>query len=95
MVDVITQIDISVSLEIVSQYASDPDKAPIWYVNIKSASWKSAKPIAIGSLVAFYAKFLRRILAYNYEFVQLIPNHKLVMGAAEGLFAMETTFSWE
>jgi hypothetical protein len=37
MVDVLTQIEIKCPKAKVAEYASDPNHAPEWYVNIKSA----------------------------------------------------------
>jgi len=37
------------------------------YENIKAIEWKSPKPLAVGSPVAFVAQFLGRRLAYIYE----------------------------
>ena len=94
-IEVKTDILISVNSEKVAQYAADPDNAPKWYNNIKSVEWKSPKPLAIGSQVAFIAQFLGRKLEYTYAITEYIPGKKLVMRTADGPFEMQTTYLWE
>ncbi|WHY03094.1 SRPBCC family protein [Neobacillus sp. DY30] len=94
MVDVVTEILINRPISQVSTYASNPDHAPEWYVNIHSAEWRSPKSLAIGSQIAFKAKFLGRELAYVYKIVEFVPGKKLVMKTAQGPFPMKTIYTW-
>ena len=60
MISVLTEITINAPLDKVADYAANPDKPPEWYVNIKSAYWKTPKPLEVGSQVEFVAHFLGR-----------------------------------
>lgn len=95
MVDVKTEIIIKCPRNKVSEYVSNPDNAPKWYVNIRAVEWKTSKPLTLGSQIAFKAQFLGRQLSYVYEIVELNPRKKLVMRTASGPFTMETTYLWE
>ncbi|WP_242637755.1 MULTISPECIES: SRPBCC family protein [Bacillaceae] len=86
MVNVFTKIIINRPVDLVSKYAADPDNAPDWYVNIRSAEWQTEKSLDVGSKVAFKAQFLGRDLAYIYEITELNPGEKLVMKTAQGPF---------
>ena len=93
-VEVVTQIVIARPVDQVAAYATDPDNAPTWYVNIESVEWVTEPPVRVGSLVTFVAHFLRRRLEYTYEFVELVPSVRLVMSTKNGPFPMETTYTW-
>jgi hypothetical protein len=94
-VDVLTDVVIDRPVAQVAAYAQDPSNAPAWYVNIESAEWRTPPPIAVGSRIAFVARFLGRRLAYTYQVLELVPGRRLVMSTAEGPFPMETTYTWE
>ncbi len=72
----------------------DPDNATAWYANIKSVEWRSARPLAVGSLIEFVAEFLGRRLEYTYEVTELVGGERFVMRTNQGSFPMETTYSW-
>jgi uncharacterized protein YndB with AHSA1/START domain len=93
-VDVLTEIEIRRPRAEVAEYAADPSNATAWYGNIESVDWRTAPPLAIGSQVAFVARFLGRHLAYTYEIAEYVPGERLVMRTSDGPFAMETTYTW-
>lgn len=94
-VDVSTEIEIARPRDVVAAFACDPDNATAWYQNIKTVEWKTQRPVAVGSRIAFVAEFLGRRLAYTYEVRALVPGERFVMSNAEGPFPMETTYIWE
>jgi uncharacterized membrane protein len=93
-VDVLTEIEIDRPRSEVAGFACDPDNAVSWYENIESVEWKTPRPLAVGSRIAFVARFLGRRLAYTYEVEALAPGERFVMTTTEGPFPMETTYTW-
>jgi hypothetical protein len=94
-VDVVTEIEIRRPRDEVAAYASDPDNATRWYRNIEAVDWKTLPPVAVGSQIAFVARFLGRRLAYTYEVREMVRGERFVMSTMEGPFPMETTYTWE
>jgi ligand-binding SRPBCC domain-containing protein len=93
-VDVVTETEIERPRDEVAAFAADPDNAVRWYENIESVQWETPPPIAVGSKLAFVARFLGRRLAYTYEVREHVPGERFVMTTAEGPFPMETTYEW-
>src|SRR5688500_13924738 len=93
-VDVTTEITIDRSRSEVAEYACDPDHATEWYANITEVNWRSPRPLAVGTLLEFTAKFLGRRLVYTYEIAELVPGTRFVMRTADGPFPMVTTYEF-
>jgi uncharacterized membrane protein len=94
LVDVQVETVINRPQDHVAEYAGNPDNAPQWYSNIKSVRWQTQPPMAVGSKLAFSARFLGRTLDYVYEIIELLPGQRLVMRTAQGPFPMQTTYAW-
>lgn len=94
-VDVTTSIVIGRSRREVFAFAGDLDRTASWYRNITTVRWLTPRPLAVGSLIAFTARFLGRQLTYTYEVRELVPGDRLVMRTQDGPFPMETTYTWE
>lgn len=92
--DVVTERIIARPLETVAAFAADPDNVPRWYSAISSVEWRTPRPLAVGSRIAFVAHFLGRRLAYTYEVAEWTPGVRFVMRTSEGPFPMETTYAW-
>jgi uncharacterized protein YndB with AHSA1/START domain len=93
-VEVVTETEIARPRREVAEYSADPDNATRWYANIESVKWETPRPLAVGSRLAFVARFLGRPLSYTYEVREHVPGERLVMGSAEGPLPMETTYEW-
>ena len=95
MVDVEVAIQINRPLAEVADFAADPDNVRQWYKKIHTVAWQTARPVRLGTQVAFVARFLGRELSYIYEVVEYQPHERMVMRTAEGPFPMETHYSWQ
>jgi len=93
-VEVVTETEIARPREEVAQFAADPDNATRWYANIESVKWETPPPLAVGSRLAFVARFLGRTLSYTYEVREHVPGERLVMATDAGPMPMETTYEW-
>ena len=94
-VDIETTVEIARPRHEVAEYAADPTNATAWYENIETVEWKSPKPVAVGSKIAFAARFLGRRFVYTYEVREFVPGERLVISTDQGPFPMETTYTWE
>jgi hypothetical protein len=92
--DVETEITIARPREEVAAFAADPDNAGDWYANIAAVEWLTPRPVAVGTRLAFTARFLGRDLSYVYEVKVHEPGTRHVMATADGPFPMETTYEW-
>ena len=93
-VDVQVAQTIDCPVDTVAGYAADPSNVPRWYRRIHSVDWKTDPPVAVGSRVAFEARFMGKRLLYTYEVVEYEPGHALTMTTADGPFPMTTEYRW-
>jgi ligand-binding SRPBCC domain-containing protein len=94
-VDVLTEIEIARPRADVAAFACEPDNATRWYANIESVVWRTPRPLAAGTELAFVARFMGRRLEYTYEVREHVPGERFVMSTAQGPFPMETTYAFE
>ena len=94
-VDVRTEAVIARPRAEVAAYAANPDNATSWYRNIRKVEWETPPPLAVGTRLAFVARFLGRELAYTYVVREYVPGERFVMSTSEGPFPMETTYAWD
>jgi hypothetical protein len=93
-------VDVTVSARIgrpraeVAAYAADPATAPEWYRNIHAATYRTPKPLGLGTEVDFTARFMGRTLSYTYRVEEFVPLERLVMATVQGPFPMRTTYMW-
>ena len=81
-----TEVEIARPRGDVAAFAADPDNATRWYDNIESVRWETPPPLAVGSRLAFVARFLGRTLSYTYEVREHVPGERFVMSTTEGPF---------
>ena len=94
-VDVVTEAVLDHPRHVVAAFAGDPSNAPRWYTNIDHVEWLTPPPLAVGSRLAFRARFLGRVLEYVYEVVDHEPGRRLIMRTEHGPFPMETPYTWD
>ena len=93
-VDVQVTRTIDRPIDAVARYAADPSNVPHWYRRIHAVRWITDPPVAVGSRIAFDAKFMGKRLAYTYEVTEFVPGESLTMATAEGPFPMTTEYRW-
>src|SRR5688500_12624113 len=93
-VDVQVARTIDCPIDTVAGYASDPPNVPLWYRRIETVKWLTEPPVAVGSRMAFEARFLGKRLVYTCEVTEYTPGETRTMTTAEGPFPMTTEYRW-
>ncbi len=93
MADTCIEIVIARPLAQVAEYASNPDNAPDWYINIKSVRWITEPPLKVGSEIAFTVNFMGE-MCYTYRIMEFGAS-RLVMTTEDGPFPTQVIYEWE
>lgn len=93
--DVTGEIEIAVPRAFVAAFACDPDNAMEWYDNVRAVEWRTPRPVAIGSQVAFVARVWGRNLTFTNQVTALVAGEKFVMTTSDAPFPVQTTYTWQ
>lgn len=94
-VDVLTETVIARPRDEVAAFAVDPNRLPLWHLDIRAIEWKTEPPLAVGSQIALVSQVLHQRVAHTYEVVEFQPGDRFVMRSVQGAFPAERTYTWE
>lgn len=94
-VDVLTETVIRRPVTVVAAFAETRATPRVVRRHRLRRVGQTPPPVAVGTRMAFVARFLGRRLTYAHEVTELVPRERLVMRTTNGPFPMETTYTWE
>lgn len=74
---------------------SDFSRNPEWQSGMRSATWTSEPPVAVGSTYEQVARFLGRDVSTNFEVVAFEPGRSISIESRESDFPIQVTRSVE
>lgn len=92
-IDVTVRRDIRAPRDLVADFASNPDNAPVWNSNVLSVNWHTDRPAKTGSRFDCVTQILGRRMTYDCEITALSPGITMTL-RTRGPMQMDTTYHW-
>lgn len=80
--------------DLVAEFVTNPDNAPVWQTNVAAVEWHSARPVAKGSTFDVITRVLGRRVAYPIEVTELLPHERLTIRSTRKRFPTEITYAF-
>ena len=95
MLEVTTKLVIAKPRERVAEFAAEPDNAPKWRSRVKSVTWKTERPVTVGSRIAFEAQNSGKKGGTVFEVTMFEPGHAMKMRSIGAPYPLELIYVWE
>jgi hypothetical protein len=91
MIDITTSVEIERNAAAMFEYLADFENNPPWQRGMRSASWTSQPPVAVGSTYDQIARFVGREIRTSFEVTALEPARSITITSTAGSFPVTIT----
>ena len=85
---------ISAPADLVADFVTNPDNAPVWHTNVTAVEWHTARPATTGSRFDVVASILGRNVTYPIEIIEFVPQERLTIRSDQSRFPLEITYEF-